>query len=84
MAETATVMAEEVQPETKKAFMSKKYSREERIKKDEEELEQLLKEQRGEVEEFVIDGEQFELVVNSAVKRGIALTICCVVVSFLY
>ena len=30
--------------------------------------------QRGEVEEFVIDGEQFELVVNSAVKRGIALT----------
>ena len=30
--------------------------------------------QRGEVEDFVIDGEQFELVVNSAVKRGIALT----------
>ena len=30
--------------------------------------------QRGEVEEFEIDGEQFELVVNSAVKRGIALT----------
>jgi carbamoylphosphate synthase small subunit len=30
--------------------------------------------QRGEVEDFVIDGQQFELVVNSAVKRGIALT----------
>ena len=30
--------------------------------------------QRGEVQEFVLDGQQFELVVNSAVKRGIALT----------
>ena len=60
MAETATVMAEEVQPETKKAFMSKKYSREERIKKDEEELEQLLKEQRGEVEEPVKEEEEQE------------------------
>jgi len=58
MAETATVMAEEVQPETKKAFMSKKYSREERLKKDEEELEQLLKEQKGEVEEPVKEEEQ--------------------------
>ena len=28
---------------------------------------------RGEVEDFVIDGEQFELIVNSAVKKGIAL-----------
>jgi len=30
--------------------------------------------QRGEVQDFVLDGQQFELVVNSAVKRGIALT----------
>ena len=51
MAEAATIMAEEMQPETKKAFMSKPYSKEEKIKKDEEELEQLLKEQKGEVEE---------------------------------
>jgi len=46
-----TIMAEEMKPETKKAFVSKPYSREDRIKKDEEELEQLLKEQKGEVEE---------------------------------
>ena len=51
MAESATIMAEEMQPETKKAFMSKKYSREEKIKKDEEELEQLLKQQKGDAEE---------------------------------
>jgi len=51
MAEAATIMAEEMQPETKKAFMSKPYSRDEKIKKDEEELEQLLKAQRGEVGE---------------------------------
>jgi len=52
MAETATIMAEEMQPQTKKAFVSKPYSQQERIKKDEEELEQLLKQQRGEVEEL--------------------------------
>ena len=51
MAESATIMAEEMQPEQKKAFMSKKYSREDRIKKDEEELEQLLKQQKGDEEE---------------------------------
>jgi hypothetical protein len=51
MAETATIMAEEMQPQTKKAFVNKPYSQQERIKKDEEELEQLLKQQRGEAEE---------------------------------
>ena len=50
MAETA-IMAEEMQPEKKVAFVNKPYSQEERIKKEEEELEQLLKEQKGEVEE---------------------------------
>ena len=44
-------MAEEMKPQEKKAFVSKPYSREEKIKKDEEELEQLIKEQKGEVEE---------------------------------
>ena len=44
------IMAEEMKPQTKKAFVSKPYSREEKIKKDEEELEQLIKEQKGEVE----------------------------------
>lgn len=45
-----TIMAEEMQPEKKVAFVNRPYSNEERIKKDEEELEQLLKEQRGEKE----------------------------------
>ena len=43
-------MAEEMKPQTKKAFVSKPYSQEEKIKRDEEELEQLIKEQKGEVE----------------------------------
>ena len=43
-------MAEEMKPQTKKAFVSKPYSQEEKIKRDEEELEQLMKEQKGEVE----------------------------------
>ena len=50
MAEQA-IMAEEMQPQKKTAFVNKPYSQEERIKRDEEELEQLLKEQKGEVEE---------------------------------
>ena len=50
MAEQA-IMAEEMQPEKKVAFVSKPYSQEERIKKEEDELEQLLKEQKGEAEE---------------------------------
>ena len=50
MAESA-IMAEEMQSEKKVAFVNKPYSQEERIKRDEEELEQLLKEQTGEVEE---------------------------------
>ena len=44
------IMAEEMKPQTKKAFVSKPYSQEEKIKRDEEELEQLMKEQKGEVE----------------------------------
>jgi hypothetical protein len=37
--------------ETKTAFINKKYRNEDRIKKEEEELEQLMAEQKGEVEE---------------------------------
>ena len=47
----ATIMAEEMKPPKKKAFVSKPYSQEERLKRDEEELEQLIKEQKGETEE---------------------------------
>ena len=50
MAEAA-IMAEEMQPETKVAFANRKYSNEEKRKREEEELEQLMKEQKGEVEE---------------------------------
>lgn len=50
MAEAA-IMAEEMQSPKKVAFANKPYTQEERIKRDEEELEQLIKEQKGEVEE---------------------------------
>ena len=50
MAEEAnTIMTKEATPK-KAMFMNRPYSQEERVKKDEEELEQLLKEQKGEVE----------------------------------
>ena len=50
MAEEATkVMVEDATPK-KAMFMNRPYSQEERVKKDEEELEQLIKEQKGEVE----------------------------------
>jgi hypothetical protein len=51
MAESATIMAEEMQPEKKVAFANRKYTNEEKRRMEEEELEQLLKEQRGEVEQ---------------------------------
>ena len=59
MAEAA-IMAEEMQPEKKVAFASKPYSQEEKLKRDEEELEQLLKEQRGEVEEAAPEQQEEE------------------------
>jgi len=46
-----TIMAEEMQTPKKAAFVDKPYSQQERRKRDEEELEQLLKEQAGEGEE---------------------------------
>ena len=51
MAETAEIMAEEMQPQKKVAFANRKYTNEEKRKVEEEELEQMLKEQRGEAEE---------------------------------
>ena len=50
MAEQA-IMAEEMKPEKKVAFANRKYTNEEKRKMEEEELEQMLKEQKGEVEE---------------------------------
>ena len=51
MAEQATIMAEEMQSPKKVAFANRKYTNEEKRKMEEEELEQLMKEQRGEVEQ---------------------------------
>jgi hypothetical protein len=51
MAENATIMAEEMQPEKKVAFANRKYSNEEKRRMEEEELERLIKEQRGEAEQ---------------------------------
>ena len=44
-------MAEEMQSTPKTAFMNKPYTQEERVKRDEEELEELIKARDGEVEE---------------------------------
>jgi len=43
-------MAEEMQSTPKTAFVNKPYTQEERVKRDEEELEELMKAQRGEAE----------------------------------
>jgi hypothetical protein len=48
---------EEVQPIEKKSFLAKPYSNAERIKKDEDELEEMLKVQRGEVSEEDVEQE---------------------------
>ena len=50
MAEAA-IMAEEMQPEKKVAFANRKYTNEEKRQREEAELEQLIKENAGEVEE---------------------------------
>ena len=47
----AEIMAEEMQSPKKVAFANRKYSNEDKRKMEEEELEQLLKEQKGEAEE---------------------------------
>ena len=57
MAEQA-IMAEEMQSPKKVAFANRKYTNEEKRKMEEEELEQLLKEQKGEIEEQPKEEEQ--------------------------
>ena len=47
----AKVMVQDATPKRAMALASRKYSRDDKIKKDEEELEQLLAEQKGEVKE---------------------------------
>jgi len=55
-----TIMAEEMQPPKKVAFANRKYTNEEKRKIEEEELEQMLKEQRGETEEKTAAPEEAE------------------------
>ena len=43
-----TIMAEKIKPQEKVAFASRKYSNEDRIKREEEELATLVAEQKGE------------------------------------
>ena len=52
------IMAEEMQPEQKAAFATRKYNNADKRKQEEEELEQMLKEQRGEVEETEPEAEE--------------------------
>jgi hypothetical protein len=54
----AEIMAEEMQSPKKVAFANRKYTNEEKRKMEEEELEQMLKEQRGEVEETAEETEE--------------------------
>ena len=54
----AEIMAEEMQSPKKIAFANRKYTNEEKRKMEEEELEQMLKEQRGEVEETAEETEE--------------------------
>ena len=55
-----TIMAEEMQLPKKVAFANRKYTNEEKRKMEEEELEQLMKEQRGEVEETTEEPQEAE------------------------
>jgi hypothetical protein len=53
-------MSEEMvveQPQKSMAFMTKPYSNQDRIKKDEEELEQLIAQQKGEAQEESVEEE---------------------------
>jgi len=64
-----TVMAEEVQPQEKVAFANRKYSNEERIKKEEEELAELIAEQKGEPETEEVEAEPTNAEEKSFKKR---------------
>ena len=68
MAEAAEIMAEEMQSPKKVAFANRKYTNEEKRKMEEEELEQMLKEQKGEVEETTEPKEQEEEPTNAEEK----------------
>ena len=55
----AEVMTKEATPKKVMALASRKYSRDDKIKKDEEELEQLIAENKGEVKEEAEEQEPY-------------------------
>jgi uncharacterized protein YifE (UPF0438 family) len=66
------IMAEEVKPETKVAFANRKYSNEDKRKMEEEELKQLIAEQKGETTEAteeVVEAEPINAEEKSFKKR---------------
>ena len=56
----AEIMAEEMKPQKKVAFANRKYTNEEKRKIEEDELEKLIKEQKGEVEQEASEPEEEE------------------------
>lgn len=74
MAEAAEVMAEEMQPEKKVAFATRKYSNAEKRKQEEAELEQMLKEQRGETEEVSEEVEEEPTNAEEKLLKSVTLT----------
>jgi len=64
-----TIMAEEMQAPKKVAFANRKYTNEEKRKIEEEELEQLMKEQKGEVEQEVTAEPQEEAEPTTAEEK---------------
>ena len=62
-------MAEEMQTKKKVAFANRKYTNEDKLKKDEEELEQLIAEQRGETKEEYQESEPVGAEEKSFKKR---------------
>ena len=66
----AEIIAEEMQSPKKVAFAQRKYTNEEKRKLEEEELEQLIKEQKGEVEEQEPEPESSEEIASSRVNGG--------------
>ena len=67
-----TIMAEEMKAPTKVAFANRKYSNEDKRKIEEEELEQLIAEQKGEVTETteeVVEASATEEAVEETAKE---------------
>ena len=65
-----TVLAAEAKPNKKVAFVSRPYSRDDKIKKDEEELKQMLEEQKAETETPPAEPEEKQPAEQPAATNG--------------